>query len=260
MPSSDDDYQNENSDKTIHGDRGFFIGADGINQSVQWKIGRYGSNGALSGEAIAAIIESCQPEFSVTVEDLQRLSRCLGSALDSQDMPFLYETSRSEAKSHGLKKLEEVKQRLVKAVTASTKARKIMQDLAVNFYLARKVVDLRSRLSRLQKAEALLIEVANDFSTIEAKDEPIYMKFKNRRHVPDARRRHVVLAVHQFLQETGNRYSFTTDVDTYERSGGVMAFLDLVVPHITDPPAKLSKDTVARDLTAMRQLPDINDD
>ena len=260
MTSRDEDYESENSEKINFGDRGFFIGADGINPSVQWKISNYGSSGALSEQAIAEITESCQPEFTVTKEDLQRLSRHLGSALDGQDMPFLYETSRSDAKSHGVKKLEEIRERVAKAETANTKARKTMQDLAENLYFDRKAIDLRIYLKKLQEAEALLVEVSNDLSTIEDKDEPFYLKFKNRRHVPDARRRYVVLAVHQFLQETGNRYSFTTDVGSYERSGGLMDFLDLVVPHITDPPSKLSKDTVARDLTAMRQLPDINDD
>lgn len=259
--TSDEDRPAPKQDQApLQADFGLFIGADGVNSSVPWKIADYGSRGALSEEALAEIVEGCGAEFCFSETDLQRLSRALAIALDHEAFPFLYGVSRSDAHDRGVKKLEAARTQMAKASTAVIKARKKMHDLTESLTSIKHEAAMKRYFRALQEAEALLVDVSKGISSINPKNAPPSPKFKNRRHVPDIRRRNVVLTSYQFLMETGNRHGFTTDLGTNERTGGLMAFLDLVVPHITDPPSKLSKDTVARDLTAMRQLPDINDD
>lgn len=235
-------------------DTGLFLGADGVNASAAWILKDHGKAGVFTDAAIDQIIEACRPTFTLTVEDLRKLSKSLGSALNPEDSPFLYGASRSSARKRGLQGLDRVTKHIEKGAAETIAATSAIEKLEQTSFTEAGPLNLSGIRCKIVAAQALLMDAAQALNAV-TDDISVYTpRFNNRRHVPDIRRRHVVLIAHQFLQQTGNPSGFTTDINTYERSGGLMEFLDVIVPQITNPPGKLSRDTVAKDIQSMRKL------
>ena len=235
-------------------DFGLFITADGVNPSVRWILKDHGSTGVFTEAAIAQILDSCRPTFTLTAEDLRELSRSLGITLNPEALPYVYGVSRSHARKLGRQHMDRVTKHIRNGENEALSAATAIAELAATSFGQFGPLNLSEVERKVAAARELLSDAAQGLSAIANSTTVYTARFENRRHVPDVRRRHVVFAARRFLQETGNPYGFTTDVQSYKRGGGLMEFLDIIVPHITNPPSKLSRDTVAKDVRALKNL------
>lgn len=235
-------------------DFGVFISSDGANSSVPWILGDHGTAGVFTEAAIGQILESCRPTFTLTAEDLRGLSRCLGSTLNPETLPLLAGVSRSHAHNLGRQQVAETTKHILKAENEARSAVAALKHLAARAFTEYGRLDLSAIESQLAMAADLLRDAAQDVNAKESAATISMPRFENSRHVPDLRRRLVVMHARRFLQETGNRYGFTTDTANYSRGGGLMEFLDIIVSHLTDPPSKLSPNTVSKDVKALKNL------
>jgi hypothetical protein len=72
---------------------GLFVSGDHIRESVPWRLGRYGRNGALQPDQI----DDLTARFGFTVGDLKGLSRLIGLCLDPREMPYFVQAQGSVA-------------------------------------------------------------------------------------------------------------------------------------------------------------------
>ena len=235
-------------------DFGLYIGADGVNPSVPWILKDHGKTGVFTEAAIQQILDSGRPTFRLTAEDLRALSRSLGIVLNPEALPFLHGVSRSHARKLGSQQLDSAAKHIRKGEKEALSAVDALEQLAATSFGERGPLPLSDVERKVAAAGELLRDAAKALRAIASSATVYTARFENRRHVPDVRRGHVVFNARRFLEETGNPYGFTTDVHTNKRGGALMEFLDIIVPHLTDPASRLSRDTVAKDIRSLKNM------
>lgn len=82
-----------------------------------------------------------------------------------------------------------------------------------------------------------------------------FREISDKRRVKDERRRVVCWFIFKFWQENGRKLSYTTDPDTSERTGPLVEFVNSIVACISDPPGKISGETIKSEIDAFKARP-----
>jgi len=70
----------------------------------------------------------------------------------------------------------------------------------------------------------------------------------DKRKISDLRRNLVCVAIFNLWIEHDRRLTYTSDLDTWERGGRLVEFVNAVVECITDPPSRLDGDAIRREI------------
>jgi hypothetical protein len=238
---------------------GSFVIGDGIKSSAPWRLGPHGMDGILSDEQIGELSE----RFGLSTEDLQGLSRSLGWALDPEASQYLVQFDSSIAGQRAAKLLVAGVKDLDAAQTSLASAMKRLTAISVDKrrFLSDAELLSEARAGLRSAWELIRAAQASVNALMENPDAALVAAPTNKRKAIDFRRRSVVLSIVHFLRSSGRDFGFTShDRDADRRTGPLINFVNAVVPLITDPPSTLKAETVIKDITRFRNLPDMSDD
>jgi hypothetical protein len=114
---------------------------------------------------------------------------------------------------------------------------------------------LRTAFDHIGKAQTALGALK------ENPDASVHTAPADKRLAIDVRRQAVVFSIMYFLQSHGRDFGFTSHLrDADRRTGPLIDFVNAIVPLITDPPSTLKAETVIKDISKFRRLPDMHED
>lgn len=224
-----------------------FIHTDGIKTSVPWRLADYEEKGALSEENMAMLAE----RFGLSRPGLERLSLYVGNSLDIESLVNLTTVRGDVAVARASPDLEE----------AARLAKRVEQNLAKMFAIVEPLSDevaLHDQQKRALATAKIRIQEAREsaIGLHDAIDQAIKLPGSaakispDKRRIRDGRRIGVVESCCYAWHDEGRKVSYTTRADrlTDRRGGTLIKFIQAVVLIVTDPPTKLSGETIRKDI------------
>lgn len=225
-----------------------YLPTDGIRTSAQWRLADYDEKGALSEENLATLAE----QFDLPQRILQTLSIEIGNCLDTESMVNLTTVRGDVAIERANKALEE----------AARLAKRVEQDLvAIGLLLAPLSDAFVSKeeqqdvlASAKQRTEAAQQAVSGLYDAIDRvirlPGSAADMSPTDKRSISDGRRRVIVETCCYAWHDAGRPVTYTTNsVSAHDTRGGrLIKFIQAVVKMVTDPPGKLSGETIRKDI------------
>jgi hypothetical protein len=240
-------------------DWGHFVSGDGIKSSVAWRLGPYVRTGILSDTQIAEL----SSRFGFTIDEVQELSRSLGFVLDPEAYRYPVPFKPSVARQRAARVMAASEKDILSAQVRISKALTHLQPVAVDrrdnpeeAKLLEAVWDhLRAAFDHIGKAQTALGALK------ENPNASLHMAPTDKRLAVDFRRQAVVFFIVYFLQSHGRDFGYTShDRNADRRTGPLIDFVNAIVPLITDPPSTLKAETVIKDISKFRRLPDVHED
>ena len=226
-----------------------FMGVDGVKPSVPWLLTNYGTDGAINTEHSQAIAE----RFDFSLDQVQDLSKRLGYILNPAATVLVAPISSSRAKARA-------EERITKAVSGIARAADHL--IHTEEYLRNISVGTRSDTQEGRRINQIrgeivtkfgeLFELASELEALAKHEDILLLEHTHPQNMRDERRKRVISAIDSFLVETGRPLGFTTDTMTSERSGPLIEFTHAVVEAVTDPPSRLSPNTIVADFRELR--------
>jgi hypothetical protein len=235
-------------DDAVKARKTIFLHVDGIKTSANWRIADYAGYGALSEENR----EKLAAKFDLPWAILQTFSIEIGNSLDVESLVNLTTVSRGAAIKRANKTLEE----------SARLAKRIEQDLATlggllaplsdNFVSEdeqKGVLASAQRQTEETQAAATGLHDAID-RVIRLPGSAADLSLQHKRKVSDGRRRFVVETCCYAWRDAGREVTYTTRPErvTERRGGPLIEFIQAVVTMVTDPPGKLSGETIRKDI------------
>ena len=255
MSSDDNDGLNEGSGRprSVTADRDnamakLYIHTDGINMSVPWRLRDYEEKGALPDEGIASLAE----QFDLPLPIVEQLSILVGNSLDDESLVNFTAVMRDVAIKRANEALED----------AARLGKRVEQDLARIGDLLAPLSDAFVSEANQQGVLALAQERAVAARTgatglydaidivIGRPGSAAVMSPTDKRCIGDGRRKNVVHSCCYAWHDAGRRVSYTTRPERTadQRGGPLIEFIQAVVMMVTDPPARLSGETIRKDI------------
>ena len=211
--------------------------------TLPWRLrtGRPGERRALT----AADLVDLSAEFDLNADILSRLSTKLDIALSESLNLSQPELSSSRIK-RGVRELKSAVQALGAAERKLANVGAILHDLRFKdpFSHVGRPNPSVDYLADFENASSSINEFRN-FAEIAAREELVfYTGSPDKRRMRDERRRIVCTGIFNIWEESGRSISYTTDPVTSERKGPLIEFVNSVIERITDPPARLSGETI----------------
>jgi hypothetical protein len=209
------------------------ISADGFRPKHRWRIDEYGATGALSRDQGDAL----RDQFGFTADQVIELSLNLGFVLDLAAEGITIEIDRGKAQDKAQKAMAAGLESLMDAATTMTEAIVRLDPLdtsaSTNTLWADRfrevhtdwdqaiwdIEDIHRRLSFIAEQKG----VAFDLSSVD------------RRAVPDVRREQVLFTLFTFWEGTGRPLTISTDPETNERGGKLLAFAKMTTSFLLKP-------------------------
>lgn len=219
--------------------------------SVGWRVRVYGDDeGALSDDQIVCLSVS----HGLTIDALRRLSSALTIALDEQR-----QLMRKE-----MKMLQEA--RAIKEVKAAISELRAAQKKLMSARQRIDTIRFRNPFAHTGTQNASVGQIENfdlaisdvtyfrEYLEVMMRGGLIsFREISDKRRIRDERRRVVCWFIFTFWQEIGRKLSYTTDPDTSERTGPLVDFVNSVVACISDPPAKISGETIKSEMEEFKE-------
>ena len=225
-----------------------YLHTDGIKTSAPWRLADYDEQGALSEENLATLAE----QFDLPQPILQTLSIEIGNCLDTESLVNWTTVNRGVAIERANKALEE----------AARLAKRVEQDLATMGRLLAPLSDAfasngeqqgvlasaQQRTEAAQKAASGLHDAID--RVIRLPGSAADISPTDKRRISDGRRRVVVENCCYAWHDAGRPVTYSTRPERIadRRGGPLIEFIQAVVMMVTDPPSKLSVETIRKDI------------
>ena len=233
-------------------DGGMFISGDRFSRSVPWRLDEYGWGGALSSEQIDVLSR----KFGIDTRSLADLSQKIGRALDVNEPVNLVHAPLSKGAARAAKEAEQSLKNLGTAYEKLSEARDRLAPLYPNrdrnpegaAHFTRALALMRQCERHLEEAENALQDAMRlgQFALVVAPGD--------KRTIADVRRKQVLRHIFQFWHDADLTGRFTTDPDTSKRRGPIIDFANAIVECVTDPPRRLSPNTIVAELRRFKPI------
>jgi hypothetical protein len=216
------------------------ISTDGVRQSAAWRLSNYGDSGALTD----AQIERLVAQFSLSRNQLRELSWYLGHALGG--VPTIILVGRSKAAAEAAAEIAQAIKDLADAARKLEKAKDRLARLCVDDDFGpdgqNRLSDVKNQLAQSQDG----VQIVKD-ALLEVSETPgfaLLLRHADTRNIPDYRRSKVLSQIMSFWHSIGRKLTYTTDPSNSERRGELIDFVNAIVGCISDPPGKLSGESI----------------
>lgn len=225
-----------------------YLHTEGIRTSARWRLADYDEKGALSEENLATLAK----QFALPQPILQTLSREIGNCLDTESMVNLTPVRGDVAIERANKALEETA-RLAKRVEHDLAAMgRLLAPLSDAFVSNDKekgvLASAKKRAKAAHKAASGLHDAID--RVIRLPGSAADTSPTDKRNISDGRRRGVVDTCCYAWHDAGRPVTYTTNSEgARDRRGGrLIEFIQAVVRMVTDPPSRLSGETIRKDI------------
>lgn len=218
--------------------------------SVPWRVLEMSlDKGALTDGQIEELVT----RFSLSKDDLMRLSFGLAIALDPQRYLGREETKSAQA-TKGRRDVEAAAKLLDTAIKALLRAKAQIETVRFKSpiphiaALSKNINDRRTLDTAITEATSYrrFLDAALRDNLITSSD------VSDKRRLRDERRRIVCKFIFESWMESGRSLSYTTDPITSERVGPLVAFVNAIVPYVTDPPTQLNGEAIKVEIDEFR--------
>lgn len=236
------------------GDYSIWLSMDGIVQSVPWRLGSYGDDGALSDTDLSKLAEW----FDLPTDLLQTLSHQLGFCLDVESEVKLVRVKRSKAIERAGSNLEKALKLTETMEAAAQKLAALLESLSTQF--ANSKEDAAMLPAARARAHELCSTIASTNDAIEAirrtSGAAAVMTPFNKVHVWDKRRQYVVETCCHTWSEAKRSITYTSNDAApkgRKREGPLVDFIQAIVVRLSDPPKELSVETIKKDIDRFKK-------
>ena len=219
-------------------------------EQVSWRLCRATERSALTAEQVQHLADT----FGLSFEDVSQLGVNLVWALRAKNGP---RSVTDTAERKGALAFKAAMKDIAKATALLDSARKQLRQLKNSVELSED-----RYISSEQDLFAMLIEAAvkaNLAAELFQERVAAGMTTKlrgtgDKRRDMGIRRGMVCTCIMTFWQSLGRTVSYTTDINTFHRSGPLIAFINSVISCITDPPTSLKGETLRKEIDRFKQL------
>jgi hypothetical protein len=223
-----------------------FIDADQVKTAAPWRLRDYGRGGALTdGQA-----EELALRFGLDCEVLKSLSIALAIALNPTANPSVIHMSRKVATDRAARELDKA---LTETTVAEKKLRQAVARLTPLYTGSSLDTGGAARLEKLKIAMAethrrSVLDLQELSAVNKVPNVALMVRYTQKGKMEDRRRKMVMHTLFYAWQASGRKLTYTTDSVRKQRSGPLIDFVTAVVACVTDPPLKLSGETIVADL------------
>jgi len=218
--------------------------------TVKWRINKSENFVALSDEPRQMIAT----RFSLSTEEMSRLSDDLSRALDVKlrRKTILLEEVAKEGEAAFHSSMYDIDKAMKYLKSARSKLR--LLDISTPIGPDTYVSPVDRLFNLLIAAGALAGEARAGFGDAVAAGMPLNVReTANARRRGDTRRSTVCGCIIWFWDDLGRPVTYTTDPLTNERKGTLVEFITAIVSYVTEPSAKLSGETIKREITKAKK-------
>lgn len=215
--------------------------------TVPWRLreGKPSPNGALNHQQLQALGDA----YGFMPDQMLDLSRRIDIGL-SRELQIASPELSEVRQRRGRHELQTLVKRLSSASKALADAETILEPVSVRNLYAYVGVPNPERAHRdaLKQAENAITAALSFYLVAAREDLAFYTAHPDKRQVHDIRREIVCTGIFNAWEDAGRRLSFTTDPITSERGGPLLEFVNAVVECITDPPTRLTGETIKTEI------------
>ena len=229
---------------------GMMINADGIRQSVPWRLRNHRNLPALTNTQIEDISE----RFGLDTTGVTKLADYLGYCLDPNALPNVISVSRTMAISRGQKAISSTLKDIDRATDHLIRGFERLKSLYTDS------IEHPEAAARFDQLHHDYDKMLHDIKALDRElrllskipDLALDTRPTDRRIVADRRRQAVLISIFFFWKAAGRTLTISTNPVTSERGGPLVDFVNAIVTCVTDPPTPLSGETIVSDLRDLK--------